>query len=150
MATSDLIRRQEVLPGHRPPPILPNVLYNGDAPWLAATDITTLIPKASGLVSQFLPRLAYLLIDQNQYTPTQLAPLKNLTAAVIRFEHPESAAAHSLNDWLADNPELKCTFAIWIRAVLLRQGKFKQALPKVRDLKELKMSLATRFDLWEA
>jgi len=45
---------------------------------------------------------------------------QNLTAAVIRFEHPESAAAllaliDSLNGWLAVNPELKRTFAIWIR-----------------------------------
>ncbi|MBV5299952.1 MAG: Rpn family recombination-promoting nuclease/putative transposase [Rhodoferax sp.] len=150
----DLIRRQEVLPHHRLPPVLPIVLYNGDAQWHAATDIAALIPKAPGLVSKYLPKLEYLLIDQNQYSPAQLAPLKNLAAAVIRFEHPASAAAlleliDSLNDWLADNPELKRTFAIWIRAVLLRQGKFKQVLPKVRDLKELKMSLAARFDLWE-
>jgi len=30
------------------------------------------------------------------------------------------ALIDSLNEWLADNPELKRTFAIWIRAVLLR------------------------------
>ncbi len=71
----DLIRRHEVLPGHRLPPVLPIVLYKGDAPWRAATDIAAMIPKAPGLVSQFLPRLAYLLIDQNQYT-VQLDLLK--------------------------------------------------------------------------
>ncbi len=53
-----------------------------------------------------------------------------------------------LNDWLADNPELRRTFAIWIRAVVLRQNRHELALPKVRDLKELKMTLAERFDLW--
>jgi len=36
----------------------------------------------------------------------------------------------------------------WIRAVLLRQSKHTLALPKVRDLKELKMTLAERFDQW--
>ena len=35
-----------------------------------------------------------------------------------------------------------------IRAVLLRQSKNTLALPKVRDLKELKMTLADRFDQW--
>ena len=33
-------------------------------------------------------------------------------------------------------------------AVLLRQSRNSLALPKVRDLKELKMTLAERFDLW--
>ena len=72
---------------------------------------------------------------------------------MLRFERPDSMEAllqliDSLNDWLDGQPELKRTFAIWIRAVLLRRGKFTQAIPKVRDLKELKMSLAARFDLW--
>ncbi|MGD9551473.1 MAG: DUF4351 domain-containing protein, partial [Burkholderiaceae bacterium] len=40
------------------------------------------------------------------------------------------------------------TFAIWIRAVLLRQSKDSLVLPKVQDLKELKMTLAERFDQW--
>jgi len=53
-----------------------------------------------------------------------------------------------LNEWLEGKPELKRTFAIWIRAVLLRQSKHTLALPKVRDLKELKMTLAERFDQW--
>lgn len=74
-------------------------------------------------------------------------------AAIIHFEHPESEQAllhliDLLNDWLEGNSELKRTFAIWIRAVLLRQRKHSLVLPKVRDLKELKMTLAERFDTW--
>jgi flagellar biosynthesis/type III secretory pathway protein FliH len=53
-----------------------------------------------------------------------------------------------LNNWLDDNLELKRTFAIWIRAVLLRNSKNKLVLPKIQDLKELKMTLAERFDQW--
>ena len=51
----DLIRRGEVLPGRRLPPVLPIVLYNGASAWRAATDIAELIPKAPGLVAQHLP-----------------------------------------------------------------------------------------------
>lgn len=149
----DLIRRKEVLPHRRLPPVLPIVLYNGDAKWTAATDVAALIPKVPGLVAQFLPKMEYLLIDESQYIEADLADLKNLVAAVIRFEHPENEGAllrliDMLNDWLDGNPELKRTFAIWIRAVLLRQSKHTLALPKVQDLKELKMTLAERFDLW--
>jgi flagellar biosynthesis/type III secretory pathway protein FliH len=79
--------------------------------------------------------------------------LKNLVAAVIRFEHPANGAAlveliELLNEWLDSKPELKRIFAIWIRAVLLRQSKHALVLPQVNHLKELKMSLAERFDEW--
>ena len=95
----------------------------------------------------------YLLIDENQYSEAALAGLKNLVAAIIRFEHPENERAllgliDLLNDMLDGKPELKRTFAIWIRALLLRQSRHTLALPKVRDLKELKMTLAERFDQW--
>ncbi|MGV8843782.1 MAG: Rpn family recombination-promoting nuclease/putative transposase [Pseudomonas sp.] len=149
----DLIRAKDILPGKKLPPVLPIVLYNGDAKWTAATDIAALIPRVPGLVSKYLPKLEYLLIDESQYNEAELSKLHNLVAAMIRFEHPESPAAlihliDLLNDWLDGNPELKRTFAIWIRAVLLRHSKHTLVLPKVQDLKELKMTLANRFDTW--
>ena len=94
-----------------------------------------------------------MLIDENKYTEADLAGLQNLVAAVIRFEHPDSQASllgliDSLNEWLDGNPELKRTFAIWIRGVLLRQKNHSLELPELQDLKELKMTLAERFDTW--
>lgn len=149
----DLIRRGEVLSNKKLPPILPIVLYNGEEKWTAATDISTLVPKVPGLAADYLPQLKYLLIDENNYPEAELAKLKNLVAAVIRFEHPDSdssviALIDQPNDWLDGQPELKRTFAIWIRAVLLRQSKHQLVLPKVNDLKELKMTLAEKFDEW--
>ncbi|WAR45402.1 DUF4351 domain-containing protein [Methylomonas rapida] len=112
-----------------------------------------LVPKVPGLVSEYLPQLKYLLIDENNYSETVLAELKNLVAAVIRFEHPSNDRAliqliDQLNDWLSGQPELKRIFAIWIRSVLLRQSKNTLVLPKINDLKELKMTLAERFEEW--
>lgn len=149
----DLIRRGDLTGDRKLPPVLPIVLYNGDATWSAATDIATLIPKVPGLVAQYLPKLAYLLIDENQYPEAALAGLQNLVAAIIRFEHPENEQAlltliDLVNGWLEGQPELRRTFAIWIRAVLLRRSNSALVLPKVRDLKELKMTLAERLDLW--
>ena len=74
-------------------------------------------------------------------------------AAIIRFEHPANdqallALIDLLNDWLAGRPELKRTFALWIRALLLRRSNNTLVLPKVRDLTELKMTLAEKFDQW--
>ncbi|MDD2609468.1 MAG: Rpn family recombination-promoting nuclease/putative transposase [Giesbergeria sp.] len=149
----DLIKAKQVLPHRKLPPVLPIVLYNGDARWTAATNIADLIPKVPGLVAQFLPSMEYLLIAENQYTQAHLATMHNLVAAVMRLQRPDNQAAvleliDLLNVWLADNPELMRIFAIWIRAVLLRQSKNDLALPKVQDLKELKMTLAARFEEW--
>ena len=84
---------------------------------------------------------------------TDLAAMKNLVAAAIRFERPDRAAAlmaliETVNGWLAGQPELKRTFALWIRAMVLRHSRNRLVLPKVRDLKELKMTLTDRFDAW--
>ncbi|SER34230.1 Rpn family recombination-promoting nuclease/putative transposase [Giesbergeria anulus] len=149
----DLIKAKQVLPHRKLPPVLPIVLYNGDAPWTAATNIADLIPKVPGLVAQFLPSMEYLLIAENHYTQAHLAKMHNLVAAVMRLQRPDNQAAvleliDHLNDWLADNPELMRIFAIWIRAVLLRQSKNELVLPKIQDLKELKMTLAARFEEW--
>ena len=149
----DLIKAKQVLPQRKLPPVLPIVLYNGDAPWTAATNIAELIPKVPGLVSQFVPHMQYLLIAENQYTEAGLAQMHNLAAAVMRLQRPHDQSAvleliDLLSGWLADNPELMRIFAIWIRAVLLRQSKHDLTLSKVQDLKELKMTLAARFEEW--
>ena len=149
----DLIRRKEVLEDKRLPPVLPIVLYNGDGKWTAATEIADLIPRAPGLVAKYLPRLSYLLIDENQYTEADLEGVRNLVAAVIQFEHPENeqvllSLIDLVNEMSDDNPELKRILAIWIRGVVLRRSKGTLLLPKVQDLKELKMTLAERFDTW--
>ncbi|MGE4336246.1 MAG: Rpn family recombination-promoting nuclease/putative transposase [Pigmentiphaga sp.] len=149
----DLIRRSQVLDGRKLPPVLPIVLYNGESRWAAATDVAELIPRAPGLVARYLPKLQYLLIDESQVSTMDLRHTRNLMAAIIQVERPASEQAllqwiDWLNDWLSDNPELRRTFAIWIRAVVLRQSRHTLALPKVRDLKELKMTLAERFDAW--
>ncbi len=107
----------------------------------------------SGRVADYLPQLRYLLLDENRYGEEELAAMHNLVAAIIRFEHPADDQAlleliDLLNDWLAGRPELKRTFALWIRALLLRRSKNTLVLPEVRDLTELKMTLAEKFDQW--
>ena len=151
--SQDLIRRSQVLYGRKLPPALPIVLYNGESRWTAATDVAELIPRAPGLVARYLPKLQYLLIDESQVSTMDLRHTRNLMVAIIQVERPASEQAllqciDWLKDWLSDNPKLRRTFAIWIRAVVLRQSRHTLALPKVRDLKELKMTLAERLDVW--
>ena len=149
----DLIRRNQTLPGNKLPPVLPIVLYNGDVRWTAATEISALIPKVPGLVSRYLPKLEYLVIDENDYDEAQLSEMRNLMAAVIRLEHPEShqnilRLVDLLLELLGDNQELKRTFVIWIQALLYRRSKGELVIGNVQDLKELRMTLAEKFEQW--
>ncbi|MEF8755096.1 MAG: DUF4351 domain-containing protein [Accumulibacter sp.] len=149
----DLIRRGEVLADGRLPPILPIVLYNGSQRWSAVTDVCELIPPVPGLVEQFKPRMKHLLIDENAYSEQELASLRNLVAAVFRIEHPASPQAIGgllslLSEWLADRPDLRRMFALWIRATLMRRAEYRIVLPRVDDLQELNVMLAERLEEW--
>ena len=149
----DLIKRGDVLPKGKLPPVLPIVLYNGTPRWSAETDVFDLIPPVPGLVEQFKPRLRYLLIDENAYTDTELASLKNLVAAVFRVERPVSPAMISeliatLSEWLVDRPDLGRMFTTWIRATLSRRQEYRVVLPQVNDLQELNTMLSDRLEEW--
>jgi predicted transposase YdaD len=149
----DLVKRGEMLADGRLPPILPIVLYNGSQRWTAATDIADLIPAVPGLVSEFKPNLKYLLIDENAYSTHELSSLRNLVAAVFQFEQAQSPSSiediiNLLIEWLADRPDLKRMFALWIRATLMRKQNYSISLPQIDDLQEIKVMLADRLEEW--
>ena len=149
----DLVKRGEMLDDGRLPPILPIVLYNGSQRWTAATDIADLIPAVPGLVSEFKPSLKYLLIDESAYSTHELSSLRNLVAAVFQFEQAQSPASiediiNLLIEWLADRPDLKRMFALWIRATLMRKQNYSILLPQIDDLQEIKVMLADRLEEW--
>lgn len=97
--------------------------------------------------------MSYLLIDENAYSDSELASLKNLVAAVFRIEHPASPAAIGvwlglLDEWLVDRPDLRRMFALWIRATLMRKAEYRIVLPRMDDLQELNVMLAERLEEW--
>jgi len=149
----DLIRREQVLEGQRLPPVLPIVLYNGDARWTAATDVADLIPTPPGLVAQYIPRHSFLLIEQNRYADEDLADKRNLVAAMMRIEHaakPEDLpqVVRLIQRLVEDNPELERDMTTWIATVLSHRSGGALVLPEMRNLKELRMTLDHRFEVW--
>ena len=149
----DLVKRGEVLADGRLPPILPIVLYNGSQKWTAATNIADLIHDVPGMVNHYKPSLQYCLIDENNYTDTELASLNNLVAAVFRLEHANSPSAVSdlvklLIDWLDDRPDLRKMFAHWLRATLMRRPEYGIVMPQVDELQEIRVMLADKLEVW--
>ncbi|CAG9177346.1 Rpn family recombination-promoting nuclease/putative transposase [Cupriavidus respiraculi] len=150
----NLIRAGQALPGRRLPPVLPIVMYNGAAGWTAATDIAHLIPGMSALLVRHRPGLAYLLLDENQYSDDQLARMDNLVACMIRFQRAPFGAVlcevvDRLIGLLDDDAELKRTFALWFRAVVSVRSDHAVSLPKIEDLKELRMVMGQSFEEWK-
>ncbi len=149
----DLIKQGAVLSDGRLPPVLPIVLYNGSQRWTAVTDVFDLIPPVPGLVQQFKPRAAFLLIDENAYTDSELASLKNLVATVFRIEHPTDpesiqALLRLLEEWLSDRADLQRMIARWMRATLMRKPEYRILLPEVENLQGLRIMLSEQLEVW--
>ncbi|PKO16790.1 MAG: transposase, partial [Chloroflexi bacterium HGW-Chloroflexi-1] len=102
----DLIRRRELAPGGRLPPVAPLVLYNGLPRWQAAVDIAELVAAGPGGLAAYRPHLRYLLIDEGALPEEALPLTRNLVAALFRLEHsrqPEDVrrVVERLIEWLA-------------------------------------------------
>jgi predicted transposase YdaD len=101
------------------------------------------------LVLGFIPdqwMYLYLLIEFQSRTDRWMA-------AIVRIEHPANAESlmqviDQLDHWLTYNSEIRRTLAIWIRGVILRKSKQRLSLPAVINLKELKMTVANRYEQW--
>ncbi len=94
-----------------------------------------------------------LLIDENTYRDTKPASLKNLVAAIFRFEHADNLAVMQdlislLIDWLGDRPDLRRMFSLWIRATLMRKKNYAILLSQVDDLQKIKIMLSERLEQW--
>ena len=94
-----------------------------------------------------------LLIDENTYRDTKPASLKNLVAAVFRFEHADNLAVTQdlislLIDWLGDRPDLRRMFSLWLRATLMRKKNYAILLSQVDDLQKIKIMLSERLEQW--
>jgi len=74
------------LPEGRIPPILPIVLYNGLPGWNAATDVADCFIEPPGGLEAFLPKLRYLLLDEQRLQQSRTEEIRNFADAVFRME----------------------------------------------------------------
>lgn len=83
----NLIRTGQLATEGRLPPVMPLVLYNGNKRWDAPTEVADLIVPVPGGLEIYRPQLKYFLLDEGRYTDSELAPLRNLAAALFRLEN---------------------------------------------------------------
>jgi hypothetical protein len=150
-----LIHSGQLTPSGTLPPVVPLVLYNGRGRWSAAQNIETLVEPIPGALATYRPHLAYLLIDEGRYTEEQLAPLRNVAAALFRLENSHTPTdvqrvLATLVAWLDDpaHAGLRRAFTVWLRRVLLPARLPEVVIPEVQDLVEVHTMLAERVIEW--
>lgn len=148
-----LAKDGELTPSGLLPPVLPLVLYNGIRVWNAAQELAQLIETIPGL-DRYRPQFRYCLLDEARMADEDLAPLRNLAAALFRLEKSRDAATidevlTSLLVWLKapEQSLLRQAFATWIIEVLTQRLP-GVSIPKLADLQEVKSMLAENITEW--
>ena len=135
------------------PPVLPVVLYNGDAPWGDALEMRDLIAAAPPALSSCQPSQRSLVLDERRVAVDDLPP-GNLMRAVAGFEQSRTPGelarvAGALSGRLGpDDANLGRAFVAWLQH-LIGNMKPEQADPAPGEtLEEATMTLAERVAQW--
>ena len=151
----DLLKRGEITPSGKLPPVLPLVLYNGYPLWGAAREVSELIEEVPGGLELYRPQLRYCLLDEMRMADSELESLRNLAAAVFRLEKSFDTEAMELaleaaSEWLRAPglEELRKSFTDWVLKILLPSRIRGVRFPELLDLEEVKTMLAESGFSW--
>ncbi len=150
----DLIRQKIVKRPGDLPAVAAIVLYNGEATWNAAQEISELIGEVPEGLDLYLPRLRFILVDIGRLKPWELRQTGNLAAKLYRLERSESQEdiERELLELFEElgNPghsELMRAFLTWLRNVRLPSRFPGLELPTLRR-EEKSAMLAERVQKW--
>jgi len=131
------------------------VLYNGQPRWNAPLEVADLVAAAPGGLDRYRPRLRYLLLDEGRYADSELAPLRNVAAALFRLENSRTPqdierVLGALVDWLQapQQASLRRAFTVWLKRVLLPGRMSGVDFSNLNELQEVKSMLAERVIEW--
>ena len=152
----DLKRTERLAPKEPLPPVLPIVLYNGDAPWSAATELADLMESdLPATLAGFQPQLRYLLLDEGRIADHPDPSLRNLASALFRLEFslaPEDFRAvwDRLFEWIShpNQDSLRRAFITWANRIGLRRHLPHLNAGELYDAQEISIMLATHTTDW--
>jgi flagellar biosynthesis/type III secretory pathway protein FliH len=132
------------------------VLYSGEKGWTAATEIGELIESVPGGLDRYRPQMRYLLVEERGFSDEELAPMRNLVAALFRLENsrnPEDIiqVLELLIEWLRapEQADLARALVVWLRRSLLASRMPDIDIPEIENLQEARTMLAERVKDWK-
>ena len=150
----ELVRSDALDAGGRLPPVLPVVLYNGDARWRAALEVGELIAPVGPELAPYQPSQRYVVVDERHVGAEDL-PGRNLMSAVLGLEQSRTPddllrVAGRLVEWLrdSDDDELKRAFTDWVWQMAEGFVADDATLAAVRTLEGVRMTLVERVAEW--
>ena len=149
------LRNEALAPDGLRPPVLPVVLYNGEARWTAALEVRELVSPVGPSLSPYQPSQRYLVLDERHVEEDDL-PSRNLMKAVVGLEQSRTTAdllrvVVALQEWLPTgrDGELMRAFAEWVRRLEKRLAPAgAEELPPAETLQEVRMTLEERVSQW--
>ena len=150
-----VIAEKKLKPGARLPPLLLVVLYNGECPWKAVTDIRELIalPPNSPLWP-WQPQVRYHVLDMSAFLRDDLMRRTSVAALLFRLERQPSneefkQLVGEVARWFDQHPdsaELRRLFTELVRQAGVGLG---MAGETPEDLLEMKTNLTTLGETWK-
>lgn len=150
----DLLAANHTWPNGLLPPILPIVLYCGDAPWNAPTNMAELVPPLPSTLSAFDPQLRFWLIDQGRHHA--LAAEDNLLTAMMGAAHAQSAdelyqALEKMHILLQNNTKLFKSVKDWLQTLAsqsqrLGSDRWWQLMERTQDMAHFKLGIEKWFE----
>jgi len=152
----DVVKQQQLKQGDKLPPVLPLVIYNGEADWRSPVSFSELLQDMPLSLAAHQPKLDYVLIDENRCSDQELK-LYNLVTYLVKMEKSDDEL--ELVDLVgtligclstkSDTPDLGHDFAHWIIRSLLPAKMPGTDMPQVEQLQEVKNMLAERVTQWK-
>ena len=138
------------------PPVYPVLIYNGDRPWKAKTDLRDLIgPGPDGRPWPWRPRFRYHVLDEQRHAPDRLQGMDNLVAVLVLMEQcrtveelrvlVDRTVALLGNETYAS---LRRAFATMLKTVLAPARGIDLGAGDVGGLSEVRDMLAERVKEW--
>ena len=156
MLYRELVRGDQLGPDGLLPPVLPIVLYNGDAPWRSASQIGDLIAATGQALAPFQPSQRHIVLDERR-APADDPHLGDLTRAMVLVEQSRSGAnlvrtaAYLVDRLRGGRNELKQAFADWLETLLRRlegNAAEEEWAEGELSLEEVTMTLEERVAEW--
>ena len=142
-----LVKQKTLTPAGLLPPVLPVVLYNGEAPWTAPRTLQELVQPLEGFSR---PAFEYVVLDVVHYPVEELRPVEDVVSGVFLME--QAADFSGLREVfeemqaLIDDPELEADIALLMGSVMGKLAKDEKA-PRLTTFQEVHM-LLERAERW--
>jgi hypothetical protein len=152
-----LVCSKTVDPADGLPPVLPIVIYNGDARWKHSPEIFDLIQPHPAVLTEFQPKLKFWLLDEGRFSAEYLEGLQRVMAAIFRMEHTHDTedakrAIRYLGQAVAQSPfkqTIDRAVMQWMQYRLSRKMP-GLPLPGLDDMLKGTEMLETNIDQWKA